>query len=687
LPDSAQRADVTVLLQTEHAVAGVLSSAATEHDARPRLLEAIGEALGWHVGAYWVPDEDGERTILRCVAAWHAPALPADEFVRASLEATYDPPDVLPGRVWLNGEPAWVADVRERFHLARAAAAARTGLRSAFGVPIRGRDAALGAMEFFSTDLHATDDDLLATMTSLGTQIGQFVERCRALEAVRASDARNSAILNAAFDCIITMDADGRIVEVNEATENTFGYTSDQLIGGDLAELMIPPGKLRDAHRRGLRRYVETGASRMVGHPVELDAMRADGSTFPIELAVTRPDLPGPPLFCGYLRDVTERREADRSLQALADEQAALRRVATAVAAELEPAQLFALITEEIGRLLGVGSSYVLRYDDDSQTAEVIGAWADDGVERMPNGTTVPLDGDTVVPTVWRTGRPARVASFDGMEGELAALLRARGLYGSLGAPVTVAGRLWGAMVLSQTTPEPLAPGTEDRLVNFAELAGQAIANAAAREELAASRARIVEAGDAERRRLERNLHDGAQQRLVATSLSVRLAASRAKADPQLRGMLERAGDELSLALEELRELARGLHPAILSDLGLGPALETLAERAPVPVDVDVALDGERLPEPVEAAAYYVVAEALTNIAKYAQASEARVRVGRDDARAFVEVVDDGVGGADETCGSGLRGLADRVEALGGRLTVTSPAGAGTRLRAELPAG
>jgi signal transduction histidine kinase len=242
-------------------------------------------------------------------------------------------------------------------------------------------------------------------------------------------------------------------------------------------------------------------------------------------------------------------------------------------------------------------------------------------------------------------------------------------------------------MVLSQTTPEPLAPGTEDRLVNFAELAGQAIANAAAREELAASRARIVEAGDAERRRLERNLHDGAQQRLVATSLSVRLAASRAKADPQLRGMLERAGDELSLALEELRELARGLHPAILSDLGLGPALETLAERAPVPVDVDVALDGERLPEPVEAAAYYVVAEALTNIAKYAQASEARVRVGRDDARAFVEVVDDGVGGADETCGSGLRGLADRVEALGGRLTVTSPAGAGTRLRAELPAG
>jgi PAS domain S-box-containing protein len=687
LHDSAQRADVTVLLRTEHAVASVLSSATTEHAARPRLLEAIGEALEWQVGAYWEPTVDGDRTILRCVHAWHAPSVPADEFVRASLETTYDPPEVLPGRVWLSGEPAWVRDVRDRFHLARAAAAAGTGLRSAFGVPIRGASAVLGAMEFFSTEVHAPDDALLATMTSLGSQIGQFVERCRAQAAVLASDARKSAILNAAFDCIITMDAEGRIVEVNEATEATFGYTSAQLVGADLAELMIPPGKVRDAHRHGLKRYVETGTSRMVGHPVELDAMRADGSTFPIELAVTRPDLPGPPLFCGYLRDVTERKEAERSLQALADEQAALRRVATAVAAELEPGQLFALITEEVARLLGTDSSYVLRYDDEAQTATVLGAWAVDGVDRMPNGTAVPLDGATVVPTVWRTGRPARVESFEGMEGPLAATLRERGLRSSLGAPVTASGGVWGVVVLSQTTPEPLPPGTEQRLVNFAELAGQAIANAAAREELAASRARIVEAGDAERRRLERNLHDGAQQRLVATSLSVRLAAARVDRDSQLRSMLDRAGEELSLALEELRELARGLHPAILSDLGLGPALETLAERAPVPVAVDVALDGERLPEPVEAAAYYVVAEALTNMAKYAKASEARVRVGRADGRAFVEVADDGVGGADAKGGSGLRGLVDRVEALGGRLTVTSPAGAGTRVRAELPAG
>ena len=230
----------------------------------------------------------------------------------------------------------------------------------------------------------------------------------------------------------------------------------------------------------------------------------------------------------------------------------------------------------------------------------------------------------------------------------------------------------------------PFPPEAEFRVADFADLAAQAIANAQAREELAASRMRIVEASDAERRRLERNLHDGAQQRLVATSLTVRMAARRVTADPALRAMLDGAGDELGRALEELRELARGLHPAVLSDHGLRAAIEAVADVAPLPVAVDVPLD-ERLPETVEAAAYFVVCEALTNVAKYARASEARVRVERTDDRAHVEVVDDGVGGADERDGSGLRGLADRVEALGGRLVVSSPAGAGTAVRAELP--
>jgi PAS domain S-box-containing protein len=204
-------------------------------------------------------------------------------------------------------------------------------------------------------------------------------------------------------------------------------------------------------------------------------------------------------------------------------------------------------------------------------------------------------------------------------------------------------------------------------------------------EELAASRARIVTAGDVERRRLERNLHDGAQQRLVALALALRLVAGKLESDPDVaRELLAAAGRELALALDELRELARGLHPAVLTDRGLGAAVETLAGRAPFPVEV-AAMPETRLPEPVEAGAYYLIAEALTNVAKYANASTVRVAVTASNGRLAVEVSDDGIGGADPAAGSGLRGLADRVEALGGTLTVTSPAGAGTTLRAEIP--
>ncbi len=202
--------------------------------------------------------------------------------------------------------------------------------------------------------------------------------------------------------------------------------------------------------------------------------------------------------------------------------------------------------------------------------------------------------------------------------------------------------------------------------------------------ELAASRARIVTAGDVERRRLERNLHDGAQQRLVTLSLSLRAALTKLDSDPAAaRATLTAARDELALALEELRELARGLHPAVLTDRGLRAAVEMLADRAPVPVEITDILD-ERLPEPVEAAAYYLIAESLTNVTKYANASTVHVRVALSDANVVVEVSDDGIGGADPAGGSGLRGLADRVESLGGSLEVVSPAGAGTSLRAEI---
>ena len=239
------------------------------------------------------------------------------------------------------------------------------------------------------------------------------------------------------------------------------------------------------------------------------------------------------------------------------------------------------------------------------------------------------------------------------------------------------AGRVIGNMVAYTDITDRRAQAAEVHRLN-AELQARLA-------ELAASRARIITAGDVERRRLERNLHDGAQQRLVTLSLALRLALMKFDVDPDAaRATLAGAGDELALALEELRELARGLHPALLTERGLRAAVEALAARVPVVVAIEDVPDA-RLPEPVEAAAYYLIAEALTNVTKYAQASTARIRIARSDSRILVEVTDDGVGGADPTAGSGLRGLADRVEALGGTLEVVSTAGAGTSLLAEIP--
>ena len=399
---------------------------------------------------------------------------------------------------------------------------------------------------------------------------------------------------------------------------------------------------------------------------------------------ITQPEIDGPPVFTGFVRDVTDRRRADAELRALAAEQAALRRVATLVAREVDPRDVFSAVTEEVGRLLGAHSANMVRYEA-GDSATVLGGWSAGGAPAVDVGGRVPLDGDTAAVRVWRTGRPACVDSYDGLTGELAEFLRSIGIRCAVAAPITLAGRLWGAVIVSSVKAGAFRPGDEDRISSFAELAAQAIANAEAREQLAASRARIVEAGDAERRRLERNLHDGAQQRLVALALTVRLAERKLETEPgEACVLLGRAGTELEQALGELRELARGLHPAVLAERGLGPALDALATRAPVPVEVDGAVAG-RLEAPVEAAAYYVVAEALTNVAKYAKASAARIEVDRDDGGLVVTVADDGVGGADASRGSGLRGLADRVEALGGRLEVASPEGGGTTLRATLP--
>jgi signal transduction histidine kinase len=375
---------------------------------------------------------------------------------------------------------------------------------------------------------------------------------------------------------------------------------------------------------------------------------------------------------------------SEAAQRALADEQAALRRVATLVAAESPPSRVFQQVTEEVGRLLGLPRATVVKYDG-AHTATVVGGWTEDGRPRLPVGTSLDLDGDTVVARVLRTGTAQRVESYGQASGGLAETLRKAGYRAAVGAPVSLAGRSWGALAAATASDEPLPEGLERRLCDFADLVGQALANADARERLAASRAELVAVSDAERRRLERNLHDGAQQRLVSVALGLSMVDAKLEDDPgTARELLSATQDDLTRGLEELRELARGLHPALLTERGLGPALNALLTRAPVPVEIEE-LPEERLTAPVEAAAYYVVAEAITNVAKYAHASRATVSISRSDGCATVTVCDDGVGGADPAGGSGLRGLAARVEALSGRLDVDSPPERGTCIRAEIP--
>jgi PAS domain S-box-containing protein len=754
------------LLEAEEAVVHALGASATTAEAGPLVLEALCKALDRPSAALW---EAANGPAEEPVAVW--------------------PPDAAP----------------------------RGGIRFA----IAGTAGVLGEIELEPSPAAPDDDALRAGLASIGRRLGAALEQRRAEESARASDAHTRAILDASLDCIISMDASGRITEFNPAAERTFGRRRAEALGKDLAELVIPPW-LRDAHRTGFARHLEGGRNTILNRRYETVGMRADGSEFPVELAIVRVDHPDGPLFTGTLRDLSERRRLEESLEArvaelqrerdhsetmadtaqslerffelssdllctidregkiarvnpaferglgfraaalvgrpfirlvhkddrtatrgelraagrgqptirfenrcrrrdgayrwlewsamadpanrvvyavardvtedkraeerlraLAQEQAALRRVATLVAGEAAESGIFARVTEEAGRLLEAQICTMVRFDEDG-AATVVAVWNEFGADALPAGARLSTEGESAIARVRRSGLPDRVDDYGALAGELASQLRDLGIKAGVAAPIWLGGRLWGATVASREH-EPFPEGAEQRLTDFSDLVAQALANADAREQLAASRARLVGAADRERRRLERNLHDGAQQRLVALALSLRLALASLVENPDTsRSLLEGASRELSQALEELRELARGIHPAVLSERGLVAALRALAARAPFPVELSAQLQ-ERLPEPVETAAYYVVSESLANVAKYADGTQARVTVSRHDDLAIVEVADDGIGGADATRGTGLRGLADRVEALNGRLEVESEPGEGTIIRALLP--
>jgi PAS domain S-box-containing protein len=322
-------------------------------------------------------------------------------------------------------------------------------------------------------------------------------------------------MLDVALDCVITIDDQGRVLEFNPAAERTFGYSAAEAVGQDMAELIVPP-ELRERHRRGFARYADTNVPEVLDRRLELTGMRADGSTFPVELTITRIDLPDQPGFAGYLRDITDRKEAEA--------------------------------------------------------------------------------------------------------------------------------------------------------------------------ELRASRARIVEAADAARRRLERDLHDGAQQRLVELALDLRMARAKIDTDPvEAATFLDAAVESLTDATAELRELARGIHPVVLTEGGLRPALQALVERSSIPAKL-TAVPEQRFAAQIEAAAYFAVAEALTNATRYSEATSVEVTAAQLDGVLRIEVRDDGRGAAD-LLGSGLGGIVDRLAAVDGTLSVRSPAGRGTLVRADIPTG
>ncbi|WP_172885741.1 GAF domain-containing protein [Jiangella sp. DSM 45060] len=386
--------------------------------------------------------------------------------------------------------------------------------------------------------------------------------------------------------------------------------------------------------------------------------------------------------FTELLATAITNAEASAELMRNAEEQAALRRVATLAArGGADPSPVFRAVVDQVCGLLGADCASVLRFESDG-TATYLAArgWRD--TRRRGPGARWRPETPSVIERVLRTGRSARIDYTDG--GEQPPSLSGEDITSTVASPTIVESRCWGSIGVASRTGL-LPPDTEERLVAFTEIVAAAIANTENRRQLAASRARVIAAADATRRRLERDLHDGAQQRLVSLALELRNVQAEVPAElPGLGAALGRLAEDVTAVLDELRELSRGIHPAILSEGGLGPALRTLARRSPVPVDLTLRLE-RRYGDAVEVAAYYVASEALTNTVKHADATHVELAVEERDGELWLLVSDDGRGGAALTRGTGLTGLYDRVEALGGSIVVSSPAGEGTRLEAALP--
>jgi PAS domain S-box-containing protein len=506
-------------------------------------------------------------------------------------------------------------------------------------------------------------------------------------------DAYIDALAHAGVGMVCVLERDGRIAIFDEGCERATGFAAEEVVGRDARDVVIPPDEcelftefLATVWRLGM-------SSPQVGHWLTKDGERRLISWSNRPILDERGEMTQ--LFTVGI-DLTERDRANAELRAvheelaerlyeleqLAAEQSGLRRVALLVAGEATPTVLFDAAAGEVARLFDAETAAVVRFDDG--VAVFVGRFGGLGAIVNEVGAHVSLESDSAVARVFRTGRSARIDAYDELGGETAEVMRDAGYHCSAAAPVSFGGRLWGALVVAAASAEALPPETtERRLEAFAQLVSLALATADAREQLLASRKRLVQVADDERRRFERDLHDGAQQRLVSIGQRLHLAKRFLGDEAAALEQIEISAAEVTSAIDDLRRLANGLHPAILTEAGLRAALSSLARRSALPVTVESAPE-ERFPAEIETAAYYLVSEALTNSAKHAEASCVDVRVHARDGRLVVEIADDGRGGARLDGGTGLRGLTDRVEAVGGTLAITSTP-RGTTLRAELP--
>ena len=698
----------------EHAalrrVATLVAGAAPPEEVFAAVTEEAGRLLSASYTTMARYDPDGARTV---VAAWSStgPAYPVGTRTRLGGQNVST-------LVFQTGRPARIDDHADASGPA-ADDARRFGLRAVAGVPVCVEGRLWGVMYVGSTrqePLPAGIEGQLAEFTELAATA---IANCQARMELQGFAEEQAALRRVAMliaqgvppeEVFAAVAAEaGRVLGTDFTFLSRYGPDNAAIIVGAWTRtgtsLVFPVGSRWNLSGRNLHTLLfqthqparindYAGASGPVAEAARESGLRASvgvpisvaGGLWGVMIVGSRAE-PLPASIEGRLAGFAElaataiaNAQACVELRGFADEQAALRRVAMLVARPTAPEDVFAAVTEEAGRLLGADYITMARYDPDGART-IVASWSSIGA-GYPVGNRARLGGWNVQTLVFQTGRPARIDDYAGASGPLAEAAREFGFRAAAGAPVRVEGRLWGVMYMGSTRQEPLPAGTEARLGRFTELAGTAIANAEAQAALTASRARIVATADATRRRIEHNLHDGAQQRLVSLTLDAR--AAQAAAPPGTSEQFDHLAAGMDGVLDDLREIARGLHPAILADGGLPPALKTLARRSAIPVRLDTQVD-RRLPDPIETAAYYTVAEALTNIAKHALATTADIQATEDGDVLHLRVHDNGTGGATFSHGSGLVGLKDRAEALSGHLDLHSPPGEGTTLDITLP--